>query len=327
MIDAQTQAFYDKTRLKYSKLGTITKPTGGGSSPALQIPRTGLLQGIRLQITATVAGTLSNLNPLGAASIIRRVRLLVNSSNDLFSVSGAGYAYLLNEAIASELALAIGATYNQGRSVVSAATFRLDMYIPVSMNQRDSIGLFMLQNNQTTVELYIDWEADANVATGATITGTCVPTIEFLIVPATGELPPLNLIHQCIEDSVGVVAGDYHYQPTQGQVYLQVLHGAALAQANTTDQFTRFRQVIAQSDYWMDETPETLDDLNYVQRGRNRLKGNILIDFAATSGLGVFGLPRDWFDTKWTTDYEHIITFGGSTTLTTIRRQLVRVGG
>lgn len=317
--------FYNETRLHQIKLPVMTKPTNGGLTSQV-LPRTGLLQGIHLIISITISGTLSNLNTLGVCSAIRRIRLLANSASDIVSISGAGLVYLLNEQIGTELALAQGTTLNQGGSAVSAATFKLNAYLPVAMNRRDTIGLFLLQSEQQTVELSIDWEADTTVATGATITGTCTPILDILTVPAKeSAMPSLNLVHQIIEDSYTVSgSGDVTYEPLRGQVYLSIWHGLTLLQS-AADAFTRFRVVVGGSDVWRDVVVADLDMMYYLNRGRVRRAGVIDQDYMVTSELGTLGLSRDWFDTRAASAYQHIITASTSGTLTTLRRQLVRV--
>ena len=80
--------FEANTRKKLIRQPALVKPSGGGPT-TLAIQRTGLLARIYLNITGTVADSVSTaLNPLGLSSIIRRVRLVANSGLELFSVVG-----------------------------------------------------------------------------------------------------------------------------------------------------------------------------------------------------------------------------------------------
>src|SRR5262245_25575050 len=82
------------TRRKIIPLTSQSRPTGGGTI-RFTFPRSGLLARIYLGITGTVTGSLSAPNGAGFASIVRRVRVYLNSGVELFSVSGPGYHYLL----------------------------------------------------------------------------------------------------------------------------------------------------------------------------------------------------------------------------------------
>lgn len=318
--------FYEGMRLRSVPIGTITKIAGqAGQLTPIEVPRVGLAQSITLIISATVAGTIGTPNPLGMAGLIESVRVNVNSGQDLYNVSGVGYSHLLDYGIDSQYFQAIGATYNQGKSAVSAATFRLDHFIPLAYNILDPRGLFNLQSETSTVQIFVNVASDATMASGgATVTATITAYLNYFSIPS-GNFEPLPVVHQIVEDSVTISgAGDYDYQPLRGQVYLQVWHGASIDQT-PTDDFNRFRVIVGSNDFWRDVGTAMLDTDFHRTTGQNRPAGVILQDYAGTSGLGTFGSDRDFFDTFGVTSYVHRITFTGASTLRTIRRQLVRV--
>lgn len=315
--------FDQKTRLYRVQLPTMTKPAGGGTVTQV-LPKTGLLSKIYLYITATVSGTLSAPNAMGAASIIRQVRLTANSGIDIFSVSGPGFAYLLRD----YLGLYNNPVPNStARNAVTATTFNLDMVIPVSLNDSDPIGLLMLQNEQTSVTLSIQFEADATVATGATVTASVIPVMEFFAVPADpADYPPLNFVHQIIEDQQSISgAGDYTYNWARGGTYVQVLHGCGIAQS-PADSWSRARLRVNQSNFLEDRTPSTENLIYGATHFAARTLGVIGFDFAGSSGLGVFAKARDYLDSSQLTDVATVITATGAVTLYTIRRQILQLG-
>jgi hypothetical protein len=317
-------AFTDATRRKIVKLPDLVRPTGGGSV-SINLPKTGLLSKVLLRINATAAGTLSVLNPLGLASIISRVRLSINSGIDLVNISGPGYFYLLSEMLESEYFNAV--TQTNGRdAVVNTANRNLDIVLPIAINNRDPIGLVMLQNEQTLLTLTIEFLADASVATGATVTATVTPFLELFTVPfSPKDYPPLNVLHQILEESQVVAgAGEVTYNIPRGNTYLQLAHGVGMAQSGA-DSWTTFRQRINQSEFILDWTPGYCDMEHRYLRGRARSLGTIFVDMLATSGLGNYGLSRDLFDSAEVTDFAHVIQATGATTLYTVRRQLVKL--
>lgn len=313
--------FSMNTRRKVTELPAQTKPTGGGQI-SWQLPKTALLGKIFLAIRATVAGTLTSPNALGFSSIVKRVRLVANSGIDLINVSGAGYAYLLQELLESEYFLA--QTQNQGRTAVTATTAILDMVLPIAINSRDPLGLVMLQNEQTILTLIVEFEADATVATGATVTCTVTPSLELFTVPVDQkDWPPLNMVHQILEDSQAVSgAGQLVYQWQRGNTYLQVAHGAGIG-ASGADAFSRYQLRVNQSDYLQDTGTLHLDMEHRYLRGRARAAGGIYVDLMGTSGLGDYGSTRDLFNSALVTDLASVFTITGATTLYTVRRQLV----
>lgn len=322
--------FYRGMRLKRSRLNTITKAAGTSGIQSQQLPRVGLLQGIRLDISVVVGGTLGTATTAGIQAAIRRIRVNVNSGQDIVNITGQGYSSILKYLIGSEYFAAsqVAASGNQGRSPVVLGTFGLDMYIPIAMNRRDPIGLFNLQSETSTVQLEIDFAPDTDLASTATVAVTVQPSMDWFTIPDPLPAVPTGYVHQIIEDSRTVSgAGDYTYEPLRGQRYLQVAHGFTLGDSATAaDAFSRFRVLVGSSDVWRDDTVGQLDidwQLNY---GSVRPAGVLVQDYMASSELGMLGLMRDTFDTALTTDYQHILTATGAGTLTTIRRQLVKNG-
>lgn len=316
--------FAVNTRRKILPLtGAITRPVGGGSFGPYTLPKTGLLARLFLAIRGSVAGALTVPNALGMASIITRVRVVANSGLDLYNVSGAGYAYLLSETLESEYFNAV--SQNTGKSAVTATTFNLDMVLPIAVNMRDPSGLIMLQNEQTIVNLYIDWLADASVATGATVTLTTGDLFMeiFTVPPDPQDWPNINIVHQCLEDQQQVpAAGDFPYNWPRGNTYMQMLHGLGIGAAGS-DAFNKVALRVNQSDYLQNTPPDYLDLEHRLYRGRARPAGGIYFDFAGSSGLGCYALARDLVNSALVTDLATVITATSANTLYTVRRQLL----
>jgi hypothetical protein len=314
-------AFQDSTRRKFMQLGTLTK--GTVSPLQWDIPKTGFLAGIYLNIVGTVAGTLSVLNAVGKASIVRRVRLITNAGIDLVNISGAGYHYLLRNHLED---YKDPVPQSDARSVVAAAAFNLDMYIPIALNSRDPVGLFMLQNEQTLVQLQVEFEADTTVATGATVTATVTPFVEVFTVPVkTSDWPPLNLVQQILEDTRPVAAvGNLEYSWPRGNSYVQVLHAYGIAATGPADSWTRAQVIVNQSETLMDYTPGGLNIEYGKMHGVARLVGTIPLDLMGTSGLGTFGSSRDMFYSAMVTELMTRVAISAQpNTFYTVRRQLV----
>jgi|SRR5215471_3434957 len=316
--------FAVNTRRKILPLtGVITRPVGGGTYGPFTLPKTGLLARLYLALRGTIAGTLTVPNALGNASLISRVRVVANSGLDLYNVSGAGYHYLLRNALESEYIDPV--SQSTATSAVTATTFNLDMVIPIAVNMRDPSGLIMLQNEQTIVNLYIDWLADASVATGATVTLTTGDLFMevFTVPPDPQDWPNINIVHQCLEDQQAVpAAGDFIYNWPRGNTYLQMLHGLGIGAAGA-DGFSRANIRVNQSDYLQNTPPDYLDIEYRLMRGRARPLGSIFYDLAATSGLGCYALARDLVNSALVTDLATVITATGGGTLYTVRRQLL----
>lgn len=312
--------FERNTALWTQPLTTMTRPTGGGST-SQQLPRVSLLQRIRLAIRGSVAGTLTVPNALGMASIVSRVRVSINAGTDLIAISGWGYHYGIREVVDSEYGDPAG--QSNARSAVTATTFNLDMVLPISLNQRDPIGIINLQDLGLTATLFVDWTADATVATGATVTGTCIPYLDlFTIPPDPQNQPNLGIVQPIIEDQRAITgAGDFTYDFLLGMQYLQMIHLFGVGAAGA-DLFTRYTLRMQQNNFPIVADVPSLDTDFRSLRYRARPAGGIYVDRLGSSGLGNYGLMRDMFDTTDLTDMASIITATGAGTLYTIRRGL-----
>ena len=320
-------AFQDATRRKFLPLSTQAK---GTSNPLTwQIPKTGLFAGLYLTIRGAVVdnGSFANPNPMGLASIVRRVRLITNAGIDLVSISGVGYSYLLRNFLED---YRDPVPNNNGTSAVNAVSapgqaFNLDMYIPAVLNSRDPVGLFMLQNEQTLVQLQVEFEADAAVASDVTVSATVTPYVEIFTVPQrTEDWPRLDVVQQIVEDTQAVTAvGELDYYWPRGNTYVQVLHGYGIG-ASASDDWSRAQLIVNQSDVLNEYTPAAADIEYSKTHGVARPAGVLPFDLLGTSGLGAFGSARDLFYSGLVTDLFSRITISAQPgTLYTVRRQLI----
>lgn len=316
--------FDGATRSKFIKLPDLIKGVGANTQ-RLQLPKTGLAARLYLAIRGSIAGTLSAPNAYGKASIIRGVRLEANSGIAICNISGAGYHYLLRQVQQNESDVN---PQSDARSAVATGAFNLDMVIPIALNQRDALGLIMLQSEQSIFTLYVDFEADSLVATGATVTCTVTPYLELFTVPSNREdWPRLDTVHQILEEDLLIPgAGQVTYPWPRGNRYLQVIHGLGFGPAGS-DGFSGNVQVrINQSEYLMDCDAKFLDLYRPFTGFLQRLAGTIPLDYMGSAGMGVYDKTRDTIDSSKLTDLATILTATGAGTLKTIRRQLVTLG-
>jgi hypothetical protein len=314
----------NSTRRKLIRMATYTQASG--NVMFWDVPKTGILSRVFLEISVTLAGTITGPNALGIQAAIKRVRLIANSGIDVFNMSGTGYNSLLANYLEHYI---YSVPSTNARAAVSATTFKLPMVIPVGVNTRDPIGLIMLQNESTLLQLSVEMEAQANLGTSiTTYNWTITPTLEVFTVPVDRkDWPAFNVIHQVFED-VRVVsgAGDVEYYWPRGNTYLQVLHGCGLAQSGS-DAWSRAKVRLNQSDFIMDLTPDAMDTEFTSEHGYARLPGVVAFDLMGSSGLGIFGSTRDMLYSAAVTDLASVITATGATNLYTVRRQLVSLEG
>jgi hypothetical protein len=317
--------FDQATRLSLFPLAAMARPAGGGFSPEVELPSYGLLAGLLLEIRGTVNGTVGTPNPLGMASIIKRVTLRLNTGTVVFSLTGPDYHYLWRPTIDSGYIDVAG----QGNAYdpVTATGAILDMVIPLTANLRDPVGILLLQNRQVTLTLQVEWEADANIGSTATYSGfSVIPSLMmFSVPPQPGSLPwdGMRFVKQVVDESRVIAgAGDDVYDVPRPNVYVNIIVGAGM-NATGADSWTRSFLRVNQTSYLMDFTPNKQDILYRYLKGRARELGTIHYPFLATSGLGAYGTPRDLYNTANVTNVQIVTTVTGALTRYLVREQLV----
>jgi hypothetical protein len=316
-------SFEGQTTRKKIFVGNITRPTGGGASTPLEFPRTGILSAVHVLVTGSISGTLSSPNPGGMASIIRRARLVVQGGQDLVNVSGVGYHYLYRPWI--DMGLESQASQS-AYAAVTATTFDVSMIFPIQVNQRDHAGLFNLQNEQTLMTLNLDFEADATVATGATVTATTKVYADiFTLPPDPKDRPDMSFIHQVLEDQKAIsAAGIHNYEWPRGSIYLRMLHGLGLGQSGS-DLWSAFQVKRNESDVLVDyqDTVEMDKSYNFLHGGAARKPGTMFWSGIDHSGLGAYGMARDTIDSARLTNIKSFFTATGAGTLYAVRDTLL----
>lgn len=315
------------TSLNQTPLESKTRVSGGTST--WQLPRVGYLSYIDIPISMAITGTVGTVNAAGFAAAIKRVTLSVNNIGYIYDTSGVGYHFAVRHYL-NDYRDPVKAS--NARAAITATTGRLDMRIPVSLNDRDPLGLLLLQNEQTLATLTIQWETDANLtSTGSVGTVTVQPSIYWFTVPENpADRPPINYIHQVLEDSVAISgAGVYNYDVPRGGILTHLTLGAGWA-ASGSDNWSEAILKL-QSAYQKWDLTTVLADINFdathnysgvALPASQRLAGTIPFDFVGTSGLGTYGKLRDAIDSRALTYLRAAVTMSGSGTLYAIRRQL-----
>lgn len=330
-FDQLAAHFNQMTRMVTTFPGnTMTKPTGGGTT-SWQLPAAGILKGIWLRITGSIAGSLSAPNAFGLSSVVSRVRLIPNIGNVIIDMSGQMYHWCLRDSMDEYYNLHhFVAAGHGGRDPVNPSTFDVSMFLPLMLNQREPVGLWMLQNSQSILTLQIDWTPDGTVATGATVSATAVPTLELLNVPddygdGSQYRPLFQRIHTIIEEQESIGAtGDYTKSINKLGTYLQIYHAINHGVAGA-DPFTHARLRLNQTNWLDDRYPDYLD-ANYSRNhpGQRRPPGTIQYDFMEQSGLASYSNQRDTLNSVPLTNLDSIITLATTATvpatLYTLRR-------
>lgn len=317
------------------------------------IPRVGYLARIHLHITGTMTVTPGTgtavLSEKGPWALLRRVRYSIGSGTEIFNTSGWGahlvdYMAKLNW-IPEDGRMSASYANEVYQAGVSSGANNWDfmLTIPIVPNERDLIGLILLQAEGTVTNLILEWQ----VAGGATsdfpvvLTGNATATfagqaniyLETFTVPAELEnQPPLDRIHQVIErvDPIFSV-GDNSIKLLEENTYLRIIHSVEIngVLSNTALQQMTLRYNVTDVPYQINRQMK-----EYLQRRaytRDFPKGMFFWDFF-DQGYPNYGGDRDLVMASGLAELESIITIAAGTSLgsnnnvvRTIQQQLVRV--
>lgn len=300
-----------------------------------ELPKVRLTSRILLEITGTVTlgGTGSaTLNPARAARFIRNLRISINNGFNPFQISGRGlflYNHLLNSGV--------GETVDEQNTlgVARAATnpFRLFLEVPLSLNQRDTIGLINTANQQTTVTLIIDTDALASLySTTETITGSdirIIPHVESFAIPQNAQAIPdlsiLKLVHEFSQ--VIPASGDVTFDLQTGLVYRKIIaiYEDATGAGMPVTNLSPLQLVLNQADLPYQINPQVVRDLNQRSYSHAMPAGVFVFDFTGGTHPN-YGGSRDYIDTERLTEFWLRTNSSAAGRLTVITETLARLG-
>jgi hypothetical protein len=233
--------------------GTATSPSKARSR--FTIPQVGLLSRVYLDFDggAAAAFDFTAGGGTGAApatlagpfSIVKSVNLMVNGGAGFYSVSGFG-TFLLNSAESDTVyptSTVPGQAFTSPAGLVYAydptadSRPRFGLEIPVSIAPGSPLGMILAGNDQTTIEVVIEWDTLDNFSTlaggaSATLALTATVQVEVFDVPNAAQFnryvrPLLRWAHWCNEERQEIVstgAGVNNVVLDNHDTYLQIIH-------------------------------------------------------------------------------------------------------
>lgn len=328
--------FNEKTRQNFTELPQQNVQPGG--RVYFTLPPVGLLSRLFINIKGVMNVTPGTGTAVksdrDAWNLIKRIRLIANSGTAIFDVSGYG-TYLINHLMSFGCApdktifdRGVGTEVFAAGVANGNNDWLLSLQIPVAINQRDPMGLIMLQNSATNLQLEIDFNeaAGANntiapiVTTGnatAAFTGKVGCMMEYFTVPREKEdYPPLNVIHQWIENQDSIVStGEYVKTMQRGNTYMRLLHYLTLDNALNTAAVDKLKIVYNQA-----ETPYMINKPSQMALQRSRYgmdlpKGTYAHDWYMSNGVVGHGNARDFINTMMVTEFQSIIDIASGSTV------------
>lgn len=258
-------------------------------------------------------------------NLIRKISLDLNNGFSPYVIGGKevamlnmvhrGNATFLKQASENSIDTnAYGYWKNKGAAADGKENeIRFTLELPVTLNDRDSIGLILLQNEQTTTNLIVDLANGSDMfqnsdgytceITNAKIT----PMLETFSIPANSQaFPDLSVLKLTVSRNDSFVgAGQHIIKLSTGTIYRRLIFRLVDENGNPLDD-TDLNGTIdlvfnqADSNYQID--PRMLRMLNTTQYGYTLPKGMYVFDFAYQGIVGLSG-TRDYIDTERLTEF------------------------
>lgn len=319
----RANAFAQLTRQNWQSSPAVA----GADSTTIQIPipKVRLTSKVRLMVTATlnvIHASVATYTPSAFApfSLIRKVQVDMNNGFSPFTVSGSQlymYSLMRNNAFTMTRANSGRGKVVQG-NVASPTTgtnntisFLADL--PLTLNERDPVGLIVTQNQETTVNITIDFAAAATLGdatagyTYALSNISVIPIVESFTVPALQTAVPDISVIKLVNASREVISGSGVKSvslPT-GTTYRKMAFfiedaaGLGVTDASLTG---NMELVFNQADTPYRLTAAQLAAINHEQFGVVLPQGMFAFDFSY-QGLANYGGARDYIDTERLTEF------------------------
>lgn len=343
--------FLESTRQNIREGGRADYASAGVSQ--IPLPKVGYLSKIHLHVTGTMTVTpgtgTATLSEKGPWTLLRRVRYQIGSGTELVNVSGYGL-HLVDmmkklEWVPNDGKISSSYAAQIYRAGVNSGANLWDFHItvPITPNERDLVGLILLQAEGTVTNLICEWQVAGGatndfpvVLTGnatASFVGRVEAYLETFTVPAEIEnQPPLDRVHQILERTDPITStGDMSVKLLEENTYLRILHSIEVDGLLNTDavESIAFRYNVTDVPYSINRPMKLF--LQRSDYSRDSDKGLYYWDFF-NQGYPNYGGDRDLVMASGLAELESLIRIDSGTSLgsnnnliRTITQQLVRV--
>lgn len=327
-------------------------PYAAGGQSILRIPPVGYLANILLEVVASFTADDASITEItkswaGPWNLIRRLRVVANNT-DLVDISG--YGLMLENLFSTYNYRGDQTGVNQDYRFTNVASASdaannivFGLEIPIALNDRDEIGLFPLQTEETVVQIIIDW-ANLSLNTGpytdiesidtiGSVVCNAYPTMRiFSVPPNPADRYTPEFIYQTLEQYKDITSvGEQIYTMPRGNTYTRLfwwlkLNGSLGADTDVTDIEMKFNQT--SSRYKVRSSAWRMR--NRRMYGRDIPACTYVMDMNH-QGIPDLGDSRDYFNSRFVTDPELKNTVASGATIGTdkglyvVRQQLVRM--
>lgn len=317
--------FAQATRQNIQMLPTETRNTGA-TTVQFNLPKSRLLSKIWIDVEADVnikhaSGTKPTVDKFAPYKLIRRISTDLNNGFSPYVIGGKELA------IYNSIRMNPGLIYPQAENETgycympelaasSAGTsnkMKFTVELPVTLNDRDLIGLILLQSAETNVTLSVDLANGGDLldnAAGYTVDIEEIkitPAIETFSVPAVAEAFPdlsvLKLVSSRQDAFTG--AGQNVIKLATGTIYRKLAIYVTDAEGKPMedeDFLSNIELVFNQADIPYSVKASSLRHINESHMGYPMPKGVYVFDFSY-NGISNYSGTRDYIDTELLTEF------------------------
>ena len=316
--------FAQSTRQYKQELPSMTFKEG--ETISISLPKTRFLSKISLKVKGTfkvthASKTSYTTSKFDKYKLMRQIRLSINNGFNPYQIGGVElYLYNLmnnfNPLGADNFGLDVLGNVVSSAGRTNSVSYTLDL--PITLNDRDPVGLIMLQNEQTVVTLSVDCGYIKDLMTDTDITISDVniqvtPVIETFSIPMIPDAVPdysvIKLVNTQIENIVG--AGDMIIKLPVGLTYRKIMFYVATDTGFTPIDHTKlgtFQLVFNQADIPYNVSADHVSYVNRKAYGGQFPAGCYAFDFSS-QGIANLGGGRDYIDTERLTEFWLKINF------------------
>jgi hypothetical protein len=301
---------------------------GENTTVQFQLPKARLLSKIYLEVDAVV--TLKGTAPANAVrdafspyKILRRVSLDLNNGFSPFIIPGRDLSiYNMDRLNPGVLLPDLSGSFKSINEVENGVTaagkdnrIKFMVELPLTMNDRDPVGLVMLQNAETSVTLTVDiatlsqaYALNAGNAETAVFKSMVItPVLETYTIPPDGNAVPDLSVLKLVSSKVDQFAGNGQAitKLQVGTIYRKLFfffQDAAGLPLKDSDFQGNLELVFNQADIPYSIKPSILSARNHSQLGYCLPEGVYLFDFSY-QGIPNMGGSRDYIDTERLTEF------------------------
>lgn len=347
-LTAQQRAalFGANTRQHYQMLG-MQEVTGDAQNVSFRIPKARILQGIKILVEAVLETKTGDSIPFMTYSsdymkpyrILRSIR--VDYNNGFAPIVASAEQLALMNMLRPHTMINVPTNTGTGMSLCEypeeisngveevnrKITFMLD--IPLTLNERDPVGLVLAQNMETNISLSIDTANGSDLGTGIGIKSIKITpmTVTFSIPNDARAFPDMSVLKIVDGREEVFTTGQAHIRLPVGMIYRKLMlkfENADGTPMRARDITSNIELVLNTADVPYSIKPEMLRMVNMSQTGFPLPEGVYAFDFSY-QGFNNYGGSRDYIDTETLTEFTLRFTAAKSGKVSIISEKLSRL--